>query len=114
MRISSGPASRCARNPGSRARQGDSDPKAGRREARTSGRTTEVRAGAESSARLSVRPLYKKWKVHLSVSFDKKSATASDHPFLGLAPPVEMMRALRKRPTWYERVPVALSNVLSF
>src|SRR6266581_1293586 len=97
----SGPASRCVRSPGNRARQGDSDRKAGRREARTSAMTREVRATGEVSARLSGRPLYKRWRAHLSVSCDKISAVASDVPFLQRA--IEMMRASQKPPTPFGR-----------
>src|SRR5438445_2646153 len=90
----SGPASRCVRSPGNRARQGDSDRKAGRREARTSAMAREARGAGEASARVSGRPLYKRWRAHLSVSCDKMSGVASDVPFLQRA--IEMMRASQK------------------
>src|SRR3984893_16153391 len=80
--IFSGPASRCVRSPGNRARQGDSDRKAGRREARTSAMKRGVRAAAEASARLWGRPLCKRWRAHLSVSCDKKSGVPWNVPFL--------------------------------
>src|SRR6266576_3384714 len=96
-----GPASRCVRSPGNRARQGDSDRKAGRREARTSAMKKEVRAAGEASARISGRPLCKRWRAHLYVSFDKKSGVPRDVPFLGLA--IEMMRASQKSPIPYGR-----------
>src|SRR6266567_5055396 len=95
-RIFSGPASRCVRSPGNRARQGDSDRKAGRREARTSATKKEVRGAGEASARLLDRPLYKRWRAHLSVSCDKKSGVPWDVPFLGLGRVIETMRALQK------------------
>src|SRR5947209_9322734 len=94
----SGPASRCVRSPGNRARQGDSDWKAGRREARTSVMKREVRAAAEASARLWGRPLCKRWRAHLSVSCDKKSGVPRDVPFLGPGPAIAMMRASQKPP----------------
>src|ERR1700687_2382956 len=81
--ISWGPASRSARNLDNRARQGDSDRKAGLRAARTSVMMMEVHAAEESSARLAARPLGRKWKARLSVSCDKKSGAAQDVPFLG-------------------------------
>src|SRR5258708_30747069 len=81
-----GPASRCVRSPGNRARPGDSDRKAGRREARTSAMKGEVRAAGQASARLWGRPLCKRWRAHLSVSYDKKSGVPRDVPFLGLGP----------------------------
>src|SRR5207245_8449892 len=78
----SGPASRCVRSPGNRGRKGDSDRKAGRREARTSAMKREVRAAGEASARLWGRPLCKRWRAHLSVSCDKKSGIPWNVPFL--------------------------------
>src|SRR5207237_62125 len=106
----SGPASRCVRSPGNRARQGDSDRKAGRREARTSAMTREARGAGEASARLSGRPLYKRWRAHLSVSCDKKSGVAWDVPFLQRA--LEMMRASQKpaRPCVRPALPCYLEN----
>src|SRR5713101_4343154 len=95
-RIFSGPASRCVRSPGNRARQGDSDRKVGRREARTSAMKKEVRAAGEASARLSGRPLYKRWRAHLYVWCDKKRGVSWDVPFLGRA--IEMTRASQKSP----------------
>src|ERR1700730_7939418 len=96
--IFSGPASRCVRSPGNRARQGDSDRKAGRREARTAAMKREVRAAKEAPARLSGQPLYKRWRAHLSVSCDKKSGVPRHVPFLGFGPTIEMMRASQKPP----------------
>src|SRR5256714_5213408 len=78
----SGPASRCVRSPGNRARPGESDRKAGRRAARTSAMKREVRAAAEASARLWDQPLGKRWRAHLSVSCDKKSGVPWNVPFL--------------------------------
>src|SRR5205807_3801689 len=56
--------------------------------------TREARGAGEASARLSGRPLYKRWRAHLSVSCDKMSGVASDVPFLQRA--IEMMRASQK------------------
>src|SRR5438270_8564708 len=92
-RIFSGPANRCVRSPGNRARQGDSDRKAGRREARTSAMKKEVRAAGEAPARLGGRPLCKRWRAHLSVPCDKKSSVPRDVRLLEVAPAIEMMRA---------------------
>src|ERR1700726_3213582 len=78
----SGPASRCVRSLGNRARQGDSDRQAGRRAARTSAMKREVRAVGEASARLWDQPLGKRWRAHLSVSCDKKSGVPWSVPFL--------------------------------
>src|ERR1700740_182584 len=94
-RIFSGRANRCARSRDNRARQGDSDRKAGRRGARTPAKKREVRAAGEASALLSGRPLYKRWRAHPSAWCDKKSGVAWDAPLLGLEP-IEMMRASRK------------------
>src|SRR6202521_6115701 len=77
-----GPASRCARSPGNRARQGESDRKAGRRAARTSAMKRGVRAAGAESARLWGRPLCKRWRAHLPVSCDKKSGVPWNVPFL--------------------------------
>jgi len=96
MRISSGPASHCVRSPGNRARQGDSDRKAARREVRTSAMKRGVRAAGESSARLWDRPLCKRWRAHRSVSCDTKSDVPPDVPFLALGRTIEMMRAPQK------------------
>src|SRR5216683_3249266 len=81
-RIFSGPASRCVRSPGNRARPGDSDRKAGRRAARTSAMKREGRAVGEASARLWDQPPGKRWRAHLSVSCDKKSGVPWNVPFL--------------------------------
>src|SRR5205807_4501496 len=78
----SGPASRCVRSPGNRARPGESDRKAGRRAARTSAMKREVRAVGAASARLWDQPLRKRWRAHLSVSCDKKSGVSCNVPFL--------------------------------
>src|SRR4029077_20503100 len=43
----------------------------------------EARATEEVSARLSTRPLCKRWRVHLPVSCDKKSGVSRDVPFPG-------------------------------
>src|SRR5215467_6317653 len=83
--------------------QGDSDRKAGRREARTSGRKREPRAAGEASARPWGHLLCKRWRAHLSVSCDKKSGVPRDVPFLGLGPAVEMMQASQKPPIPCER-----------
>src|SRR5712671_4311633 len=92
----SGLASHCVRSRGNRARQGDSDRKAGRREARTSARKTGVRATGEASARLSPLPLCKRWRVHLPVSCDKTSGISRVVPFPGRRPAVEILRASKK------------------
>src|SRR5580700_5789379 len=89
----SGPASRCGQSPDSRARPGDSDQKAERTKARTSGMKREARATAIALGRLSVRPLCKRWRAHLPVSCDKKSGDSRDVPFLGRGPAVELVRA---------------------
>src|SRR6266566_6349234 len=78
----SGPASRCVRSPGNRARPGESDRKAGRRAARTSAMKREVRAAGEAPARLWDQPLGKRWRAHLSVSCDTKSGVPWNVPFL--------------------------------
>src|SRR5438552_18979680 len=94
-RILSDPASRCVRSPDNQARQDDSDRRAGQREARTFATKTGVRATGEASARLSDRPLYKRWRAHLFLSCDKKSGVPWDVPCLGQA--IEMMPASQKR-----------------
>src|SRR5689334_2460330 len=71
----SGPASRCGQSPDSRARPGGSDRKAGRTGARTSGMRKEARATAKALARLAGRPPYKRWRVQLLVSCDRKWGT---------------------------------------
>src|SRR5438105_9171369 len=78
----SGPASRCVRSPGNRARPGESDRQAGRRAAQTSAMKREVRAAGEASARLWGQPLCKRWRAHLSASCDKKSGIPWNVPFL--------------------------------
>src|SRR5438105_9666232 len=78
----SGPASRCVRSPGNRARPGEIDRKAGRRAARTSAMKREVRAAGAASARLWDQPLGKRWRVHLPVSCDTKSGVPWNVPFL--------------------------------
>src|SRR5260370_612402 len=85
--------------PHRRQRQGDSDQKARRREARTCAMKWEVRATGEGSARFSGRPLYKRSRTHLSVSCDKKSDVPWDVPFFALGRAIEMMRASQKSPT---------------
>src|SRR5437016_13500051 len=96
--ISSGPASRCAQSPGNRARQGESDRKAGRTEARTSAMKREARGAGELSAPLSGRLLDKRWRAHLFLPCDKKSGVPRDVPFLGRAPTNETTtRASPKR-----------------
>src|SRR6266403_5426102 len=109
-RIFSGPANRCVRSQGNRARQGDSDRKAGRKEARTFAMTMEVRAAGAASLRPSARPLCKRWRARLSVSCDTKLDVPRSLPFLwpfpGLAidgPAIELMRARQKQPKPYRR-----------
>src|ERR1700720_2955432 len=97
-RIFSDLASHCVRSRGNRARQGDSDQKAERTGARTSGMRKEARATAKASARLSARPLCKRWRVHLPVSCDKKSTVSWDVPFPGRGLAVEILRASYKPP----------------
>src|SRR4029077_11293731 len=99
MRTFSGPASRYVRSPGNLARQDDTYPKAGRREAQTFVMKREARGAGELSAPLSGPPLYKRWRAHLSVLCDKKSDVPWDVPFLWLGRAIEMMRASQKPPT---------------
>src|ERR1700732_5237215 len=80
----SDPASRCGQSPDSRALPSDSDRKAERTGARTCGTRKEARATTIALARLSARPLCKRWRVHLPVSCDKKSGVSRDVPFLAL------------------------------
>ncbi len=87
----SGSASRCGQSPDSRARPGDSDRKAGRTGARTSGMRKEARATARALARLSARPLCKRWTVHLPVSCGKESGVSRDVPLPGQGS-VEILR----------------------
>src|SRR5713101_3745478 len=89
----SGPASRCGQSPDSRALPDDSDRKAERTGARTSGMRKEARATAKAPARLSARPLCKRSRVHLPVSCDKKSGVSRDVPFPGPWPAVEVLRS---------------------
>src|SRR4029077_4240271 len=77
----SGPASQCVRSPDSRELPGDSDRKAGRTGARTSGMRKEARATAIAPVRLSARLLCKRWRVHLPVSCDKESGVSREVPF---------------------------------
>src|SRR6266481_2767305 len=88
----SGPANRYVRSLVSQARQGGIDRKAARRAARTSAMKTEVRAAAEPLARLSDRPLCKKWTGPQSVPCDKQLGIPLDVPFPGLGSATEMMR----------------------
>src|SRR2546421_2637136 len=92
----SGPASRCVRSPGNRARPGESDRKAGPRAARTSAMKRGVRAAGAASARLWGRPLGKRWRAHLPASCDKKSGIPWNVPFfdLGLATDLLLPRHL--------------------
>src|SRR5712691_12622325 len=99
----SGPASQCVRSPDSRALPGDSDRRAERTGARTSGMRKEARATAKALALLSARPLCKRWRVHLPVSCDKKSGVSGDVPFPGRGPAVEILRASQKPPAPYEK-----------
>src|SRR5712664_139680 len=99
----SGPASRYGQSPDSRALPGDSDQKAERTGVRTSGMRKEARATAKALARLSTRPLCKRWRVHLPVSCDKKSAVSRNVPFPGRGPAVEILRASLKPPARYEK-----------
>src|SRR5712691_6374589 len=101
--MSSGPASRCGQSPDSRALSGDSDRRAERIGARTSGMKKEARATAKALARLSARPLCKRWRVHLPVSCDKKSGGSRDVPFPGHGRAVEKLRASQKPPAPYEK-----------
>src|SRR5258708_39950267 len=73
---SSDQASRYVRNPGNRARRGDSARKGGRREARTSVTKTGVRAEEEASARFSGRLHDRRWRDHLPASPDKTLTAA--------------------------------------
>ena len=91
-----GPASRCVRSLGNRARQGGTDRRAERREARTSATKREIRAAGEASARLSSRPLGKRWRARLSVWCDKKSGVPWNFPFLWLGLAIDVMGALQK------------------
>src|SRR5579871_1357183 len=84
-----GPANRYVRSQGNRAQQGDIDRKAGRREARTSAMTREVRAQGAASARLSGRPLCRRGKAHRCVLSDTTSGISRDVPFF--APVVELV-----------------------
>src|SRR6266850_7598056 len=99
----SGPASQCVRSPDSRALPGDSDRKAERTGTRTSGMRKEARATAKAPARLSARPLCKRWRVHLPVSCDKQSGVSRDVSFPGRGPAVEILRASEKQPAPYEQ-----------
>src|SRR6266481_1416950 len=99
----SGPASRCGQSPDSQALPGDSDRKAERIGARTSGMKKEARAAAKALARLSARPLCKRWRVHLPASCDRKSGGSRDVPFLGRGPAVEILRASQKPSAPHEK-----------
>src|ERR1700730_18537367 len=103
--MSSCPASHCVRSPDSRALPGDSDPKAERTGARTSGMRKEARASAKAPALLSARPLCKRWRVHLRVSCDKKLTVSRDVPFPGREPAVEVLRSLWKASAPHEKPP---------
>src|SRR5439155_22288878 len=63
----------------------------------------EARATAKALARLSARPLCKKWRVHLPVSCDKKWGVSRDVPFPGPGPGVEVMRASYKSSAPHEK-----------
>src|SRR5882762_9665464 len=99
----SGLANHCARSRGNRARRGNRDRKAARREARTSAMKTGGRATAKASARLSARPLCKRSRVHLPVSCDKKSGISRVVPSPGRGPAVEILRASEKPPAPREK-----------
>src|SRR3984893_16367447 len=99
----SDPASRCGQSPDSRALPGDSDRKAERTGARTSGMRKEARATAKALARLAARSLCKRWRVHPPVSCDKKSGVSRVVPFPGHGPAVEILRASQKAPAPYEK-----------
>src|SRR6266849_5987800 len=101
----SGPASRCGQSPDSRALPGDSDRKAERTGARTCGMRKEARATAKALARLSARPLCKRWRVHLPVSCDKKSGVSRDVPFPGPWPAVEVLRSSWRPSAPHEKPP---------
>src|SRR6266513_805198 len=103
MRTFSGPANRYARSPGNQARQDDTYPKAGRREAQTFVTKREVRGAGEASAPLSVRLLYKRWRTHLSVSCDKRSGIPSSVLFLSLGLVIQMTQAWQKSLEQYGR-----------
>src|SRR5450631_1101947 len=105
----SGPASQCVRSPDSRALPGDSDRKAERKGARTSGMRKEARATAKALARLSAQPLCKRWRVHLPVSCDKKLGVSRVVPFPGRGPAVEILRASQTLPVPYEK-PVKIAT----
>src|SRR5437868_14863987 len=64
---------------------------------------TGVRAAGEASARLSARPLCKRWRVHLPLSCDKQSGISRDVPFPGRGPAIEILRASEKPSASYER-----------
>src|SRR5437868_8973829 len=102
-RTFSGPAPRCVRTVGNRAQQGDSGRQDERREARTFVMTRAVRAAEEASARLSGRPLCKRWRAHLLVLCDKKSGVPWDVPFLRIGRAIETMPASQKSPIPYGR-----------
>src|SRR5580700_11964239 len=72
----SGQATRCVRSPGNRAPQGDNDPKADQRAARTSAMTREVRAAILASVRLADPPHGRRWKAHQLASFYKTLAVS--------------------------------------
>src|SRR6202521_3633744 len=101
----SGLASQCVRSPDSRVLPGDSDRKAERTGARTSGMRKEARATAKALARLSARPLCKRWRVHLPVSCDKKSDVSRDVPFPGPLPAVEVLRSSWKPSEPHDKPP---------
>src|SRR4029453_2876747 len=81
MRTFSDPANHCGRNPDNPAQSNDNDRKGEKRAVQTSVTKKEVRATAEAWARLSVRPLYKRWRAHLPESCDKKSGVPWCVPF---------------------------------
>src|SRR5205814_9470717 len=72
MRISSGPASRCAQSQGNPERRDEIGPKAARREARTSGMKMAIHGARESLAHPLVPLPDKKWKVRQPRRCDKR------------------------------------------
>src|SRR4029077_13413391 len=70
----------------------------------------EARATAEVSARLSARPLCKRWRVHLPLSCDKTSAFSREVPFprRGLAD--EILRVSSKPPAPREKPATIAAN----
>src|ERR1700688_225451 len=97
-RIFLDPANRCVRSLGNPARPGDSDRKAARRVAPTSGTNTELPPAREAVGRLSSRPLCKIWRAHRSASCDTKWGVPFGVPFFGFVAAMESGSHLPGRP----------------